>query len=165
MFSLLTQFIVFSLLYTISCISYTFYICQTIQSGTHYSRERAAVNMQGTVVTLPRFKIVPSYHQELVAHPMRVDELSSLDWIKLQPPFPNVKQAAFRSMFLSFGLRISSRFLPLTTNLAYLWRVLHGHHFLVESVKSYVASRVMNVRHIYRHNIYIPVVRQKSVLS
>ena len=33
-------------------------------------RERVAVNMQGTVLTLTRLKIVPSYHQELVSHPM-----------------------------------------------------------------------------------------------
>ena len=33
-------------------------------------RERVAVNMQGTVLTLARLKIVPSYHQELVSHPM-----------------------------------------------------------------------------------------------
>ena len=33
-------------------------------------RERVAVNVQGTVFTLARLKIVPSYHQELVSHPM-----------------------------------------------------------------------------------------------
>ena len=33
-------------------------------------RERVAVNMQGTVFTSARLKIVPSYHQELVSHPM-----------------------------------------------------------------------------------------------
>ena len=33
-------------------------------------RERVAVNMQGTVFTLARLQIVPSYHQELVSHPM-----------------------------------------------------------------------------------------------
>ena len=29
-----------------------------------------AVNMQGTVFTLARLKIIYSYHQELVSHPM-----------------------------------------------------------------------------------------------
>ena len=29
-----------------------------------------AVNMQGTVFTLARLEIVPSYHYELVSHPM-----------------------------------------------------------------------------------------------
>ena len=34
-------------------------------------RERATVNMQGTVFNLARLKIVPSYHQGLVvSHPM-----------------------------------------------------------------------------------------------
>ena len=33
-------------------------------------RERVAVNVQGTVFTVARMKIVPSYHQELVSHPM-----------------------------------------------------------------------------------------------
>ena len=33
-------------------------------------RERVAVNMQGTVFTLAKVKKVPSYHQELVTHPM-----------------------------------------------------------------------------------------------
>ena len=31
---------------------------------------KSGVNMQGTVFTLTRLKIVPSYHQELVSHPM-----------------------------------------------------------------------------------------------
>ena len=55
------------------------------------SRERVAVNMQRTVFTLARLKIVPSYHQELVSHPTpeHVDELSSLVRIKLQQPFPD----------------------------------------------------------------------------
>ena len=30
---------------------------------------RVEVNMQGTVFTLARLKIVPSYHQEFVSHP------------------------------------------------------------------------------------------------
>ena len=41
--------------------------------SSHYSlseREREAVNMQGTVFTLARLKIVHNYHQELVSHPM-----------------------------------------------------------------------------------------------
>ena len=29
-----------------------------------------AVNMQGTLSTLARLKIVPSYHHELVSHPI-----------------------------------------------------------------------------------------------
>ena len=29
-----------------------------------------AVNMQGTVFTLARLQIVPSYRQELISHPM-----------------------------------------------------------------------------------------------
>ena len=33
-------------------------------------REREAVNMQESVFTLAILKIVPSYHQELVSHPM-----------------------------------------------------------------------------------------------
>ena len=43
-------------------------------------RERAAVHIQGTVFTLARLKIVPSYHQELVSHPIpeHADELSGL---------------------------------------------------------------------------------------
>ena len=32
--------------------------------------ESVAINMQGTVFTLARLKTVPSYHQELVSHPM-----------------------------------------------------------------------------------------------
>ena len=33
-------------------------------------RERVTVNMQGTVFPLARLKIVPSYHQEFVSHPV-----------------------------------------------------------------------------------------------
>ena len=33
-------------------------------------RERVEVNMQGIVFTLERSKIVPSYHQEIISHPM-----------------------------------------------------------------------------------------------
>ena len=33
-------------------------------------REREAVNMQGTVFTIARLKIVPSHHHELVSHAM-----------------------------------------------------------------------------------------------
>ena len=33
-------------------------------------RERESVNMQGTVFTLARLKILPIYHHELVSHPM-----------------------------------------------------------------------------------------------
>ena len=33
-------------------------------------KERVAVNVHGTEFTLPRLKMVPSYHQELVPHPM-----------------------------------------------------------------------------------------------
>ena len=33
-------------------------------------KERVVVNMQGTVLTSARLKIVPSYHQELVSHSM-----------------------------------------------------------------------------------------------
>ena len=33
-------------------------------------RKRVAVNMQGIAFTLARLKIVPSYHQEFVSHPM-----------------------------------------------------------------------------------------------
>ena len=42
-------------------------------------RERVAVNMQGTVFTLVRLKIVPSYLQELLSHPMpeHIEALSS----------------------------------------------------------------------------------------
>ena len=43
-----------------------FYIYSTIQSSTCCPRVREALNMQGTVFTLARLKIVPSYHQELV---------------------------------------------------------------------------------------------------
>ena len=33
-------------------------------------RERETVSMQGTVFTLARLKIVPSYNQETVSHPI-----------------------------------------------------------------------------------------------
>ena len=52
------------------CTSYAFYICSTILSSTRCPKEIAAVNMQGTVSTLAGLKIVPSYHHELVSHPM-----------------------------------------------------------------------------------------------
>ena len=82
----LTLFIAFSLLYIISYISYAFYICLTILSCTHCPRERVAVNMHGPVFALARLKIVPSYHQELVSHPMseHVNKLHSLVRLKLQ---------------------------------------------------------------------------------
>ena len=52
-------------------ISYAFYICYTIQSSTHCCPgERVEKYMQGTVFTLARLEIVPSYYQELVSHPM-----------------------------------------------------------------------------------------------
>ena len=52
-------------------IRFAFYICYTIQSYNSLSeRERVSVNIQGTVVTLARLKTVPSYHQELVSHPL-----------------------------------------------------------------------------------------------
>ena len=44
----------------------------TLSSQLLAVREREAVNMQGTVLTIARLKIVPSYHQELVSHPMPV---------------------------------------------------------------------------------------------
>ena len=37
---------------------------------TQCLRERVAINMQGTMFTLAKLKIVPSDHQELVLHPM-----------------------------------------------------------------------------------------------
>ena len=40
------------------------------RSSTRCLKERVEVNMQGTVFTLARLKIVPSYHQELLSHPM-----------------------------------------------------------------------------------------------
>ena len=52
------------------CISYAFDICYTIQSSTRCPRERVAVNIHGTVSTLARLKIIASYQQELVSHPM-----------------------------------------------------------------------------------------------
>ena len=44
-FALLTVYCVQFTLYS-SCISYAFYIFETIQSCTHYLRERVEVNMQ-----------------------------------------------------------------------------------------------------------------------
>ena len=72
MFSMLH---VITLLLTI-CISYTFYICYTIQPSTRCprererERERESGSKHAAVFTLARLKIVPSYHQELVSHPM-----------------------------------------------------------------------------------------------
>ena len=78
-------------------------------------RERVAVNVQGTVFTLARLKIVHSYHQELVSHPMpeHVEELSSLVRIILQQPFSDRYYHAGHVwvQFLTFGLRFCSRFL------------------------------------------------------
>ena len=51
-------------LLTIS-ISYAFHISYTIQSSSHRPREIVAVNMQGTVFTIARLKIVPSYHNKM----------------------------------------------------------------------------------------------------
>ena len=57
--ALLTLFIVFRLLYIISCISYAFYVNYPVMYSLS-ERERVAVNMQGTVFTLARLKIVPT---------------------------------------------------------------------------------------------------------
>ena len=74
-YALLTLSIVFSFLYiistTIDYINYAFY-SYMLDNPVIYllSREKVAVNMQGTVFTLAILKIVPRYHQEPVPHPM-----------------------------------------------------------------------------------------------
>ena len=52
------------------CISYAFYYAKLSSIESLFERERVAVNMQGTVFTLARLKIVPSYYQELVSPSM-----------------------------------------------------------------------------------------------
>ena len=39
--------------------------------SSHLLAVRESIHMEGTVFTLARLKIVPSYHQELVSHPMQ----------------------------------------------------------------------------------------------
>ena len=46
------------------------YAKPVIYSLSERERERVAVNVHGTVFALARLRIVPSYHQELVSHPM-----------------------------------------------------------------------------------------------
>ena len=65
----------FQMLYIISTTNYMhkLYFLYMLNYPVIYSlskRERVAINMQGTVSTVARLKIVPSYHQELVPHPM-----------------------------------------------------------------------------------------------
>ena len=52
------------------CINFAFHICYSIQASTRCPRKRVAVNMQGTVFTLARLKIVPSYQQEILSRRM-----------------------------------------------------------------------------------------------
>ncbi len=72
------QFIVFSMLYTISTandyasVMLSIYAKLSNEIIASFWRKIVALNMQGTVFTLERLKIVPSYHQELVSHPMPV---------------------------------------------------------------------------------------------
>ena len=74
---------------SISLVASVMYICQTIQSCTHYTRERAAGNMQGTVFTLARLKIVSTIKNSYHIQCQCVNQLSSSVWIKLQHPFPD----------------------------------------------------------------------------
>ena len=81
------------------------------------SRERVAVNMQGTVFTLAKLKIVPSYYQELVSPsmPEPIEALGySLFSLKITPAnFPRellTAKVACVSSVLPLGLRICNRF-------------------------------------------------------
>ena len=50
--------------------SVTLSVYAKLSSHLHAVRERVAVNMQGTMFTLARLKILHTYHHELVSHPM-----------------------------------------------------------------------------------------------
>ena len=70
------------------CISYAFCICK-LSSHLLTIRGRVAVNMQGTVFILARLKIVPSYIQEIVSHPMPEHIEASCITKYLEQPFPD----------------------------------------------------------------------------
>ena len=112
--------------------------------------KRLAVNMQGTVFTLARLKIFHNYHQELVSHHCQIILKPSLVTKYLQQPFPDSYWPC-RSRVYPFSsiwtpnLQLYSSLINLTTAMVYF----PGRPFPIESVKSSVHSRVMNVRHVY----------------
>ena len=75
-FALLTLVIVFSMLNIISTAIDYMYQLYFLYMPLNYliiyccPKARVALNLQGTVFTLARLKRAPSYHQELVSHPM-----------------------------------------------------------------------------------------------
>ena len=62
----------------------------TLSSHLLGLRERVAVNMQGTVFTLARLKIVPSYHQKVLSHtlPEHVEGISQFSHKITSETFP-----------------------------------------------------------------------------
>ena len=76
----LNMFNVFSLLSLLVASVMLLYMLNYPVMYSLSERERAAVNMQGTVFNLARLKIVPCYHHELVSHsmPEHIEALTNL---------------------------------------------------------------------------------------